>query len=88
MKRMIEKYNCTGCAACLDICPVGAVKMNFDKEGFLYPKVDTSLCISCGACDRVCPVGKTYVDGLRKVKVYAAKSKDKHTQMCLSLIHI
>lgn len=79
---MIEKCNCTGFAVCHDICPVEAVKMEFDKEGFQYPRIDSSLCISCGACDRVCPVDKTYADGLHEVKVYAAKSREKCTQMC------
>lgn len=78
---MIEKYNCTGCAACHDVCSVGAIKMEFDKEGFLYPRIDSDKCISCGACNSVCPIDRCYVGGLHEVKVYAAKSRDKCTQM-------
>lgn len=49
-----EKKDCCGCSACADVCPVDAIKMKTDAEGFLYPFVDKSLCIRCGKCDRVC----------------------------------
>ncbi len=56
---MIEiknKIDCTGCEACAAICPVGAISLSADREGFLYPQVDGGRCIECGACQRVCPV--------------------------------
>ena len=31
---------CTGCGACVSICPKQAITMQPDAEGFLYPKVD------------------------------------------------
>lgn len=34
------KENCCGCTACANICPKGAIKMNPDGEGFLYPVID------------------------------------------------
>lgn len=30
--------------------------MSADKEGFLYPVVDSVKCIDCGLCEKVCPV--------------------------------
>lgn len=56
MKR--KKTACCGCAACVDACPAGAVKMVPDHEGFLYPAVDKTLCVCCGRCKAVCPLGK------------------------------
>ena len=48
------KSDCCGCSACADICPVQAIKMEIDSEGFLYPFVNKERCIHCGKCDRVC----------------------------------
>ena len=51
----IRPYDCTGCGACLNKCPVGAIKMEYNDEGFLYPKI-TDGCVNCGQCLAVCPV--------------------------------
>lgn len=51
-----KKEACCGCSACADVCPVGAVRMAMDGEGFRYPQVDREKCINCGQCLRVCPI--------------------------------
>lgn len=48
---------CTGCAACCNGCPKGAIRMVSDREGFLYPQV-TDGCVQCGHCTHICPVLK------------------------------
>ena len=50
------KENCCGCTACKNICPVNAIEMKEDKEGFLYPIVNEEKCIKCELCKKVCPV--------------------------------
>lgn len=47
---------CTGCSACEQSCPVNAITMTTDVEGFLYPVISEKDCISCGICDRTCPI--------------------------------
>lgn len=51
---VIGKDICCGCTACYASCPVGAISMVPDYEGFLYPEVDNVKCILCGKCVRVC----------------------------------
>lgn len=46
--------NCCGCSACYAICPVYAISMEPDEEGFLYPTVDAGKCIRCYRCISVC----------------------------------
>lgn len=46
---------CTGCAACANVCPRGAITMEDGAEGFRYPSVDATQCVHCGLCDRTCP---------------------------------
>lgn len=46
--------HCCGCSACAAICPVGAIVMEEDKEGFLYPVVDAEKCVRCYQCLKVC----------------------------------
>lgn len=48
------KNECCGCAACYASCPVKAITMSDDEEGFLYPHVDSSLCMECGRCLLAC----------------------------------
>lgn len=48
--------DCCGCSACASICPKRCIKMLPDKEGFLYPSIDSQECISCNLCKKACPV--------------------------------
>lgn len=45
---------CSGCRACLEGCPVGAISMREDACGFAYPQIDAAACVRCGRCKRVC----------------------------------
>ncbi|MGN0437283.1 MAG: Coenzyme F420 hydrogenase/dehydrogenase, beta subunit C-terminal domain [Lachnospiraceae bacterium] len=48
------KKECTGCMACLNVCPVGAITEKIDENGFVMPSIDMDKCIHCGKCDKVC----------------------------------
>lgn len=55
---MLDFYRerfCSGCGACADICPVGAIVMEADERGFPFPAIDGGKCVGCGKCDAVCP---------------------------------
>ena len=49
-----DKENCCGCSACYAACPVSAIEMKADTEGFLYPVIDENKCIKCKKCLSVC----------------------------------
>jgi NADH-quinone oxidoreductase subunit F len=42
--------NCTGCGACVQVCPEKAITGEKKKRHV----IDTSECIKCGACKTVC----------------------------------
>lgn len=57
MPKLADKSQCTGCTACVSICPRHCIQMKKDDAGFRFPEViEQSECIACGACERVCPV--------------------------------
>ncbi len=45
---------CTGCSACVSICPNNCITMVEDQKGFLYPSVNEALCTKCGLCQSRC----------------------------------
>ncbi|MBQ8230758.1 MAG: Coenzyme F420 hydrogenase/dehydrogenase, beta subunit C-terminal domain [Lachnospiraceae bacterium] len=53
MSILCKSTECTGCTACMAICPVDAIEMKYNEQGFLYPSVDEMKCIYCGACNLV-----------------------------------
>ncbi len=58
---------CVGCSACAQICTAGAITMERDAEGFLYPSVEESLCTNCAACKDVCCVTEvSHLDSLEQ----------------------
>lgn len=48
--------DCYGCGACEQICGHDALHLIANKEGFLYPEINTDKCTNCGLCERVCPI--------------------------------
>lgn len=71
-----NKEKCCGCTACANICPKGAITMQEDFEGFLYPVVDKEKCIQCGLCEKVCPI-KNQSEKKTEPEAYAVRVKDK-----------
>ena len=77
MEIWLEKNKCTGCGACSNICPKGAIKMVEDDCGFKYPIIDKELCVDCGLCKSTCPIVSKYEPNrLNKPIVYATWSND------------
>ena len=70
-----EKDKCTGCFACVNICPKKCITMKEDKLGNIYPEIDLEKCVKCGACNRVCPqINKVKLE--KPQKAYAMYNKD------------
>lgn len=44
---------CTGCTACVFVCPQKAITMETDREGFLIPVVNEKKCIGCHICEEI-----------------------------------
>lgn len=71
----INKHDCTGCHVCLNICPVQAIEMLPDSEGFLHPSIDENRCIQCGNCLNSCPIWNK-PEVYKEKNAYAAYARD------------
>ena len=78
MVNITDKSQCCGCTACANVCAHGAITMESDALGFIYPKVDESKCVDCGLCDKVCAFNDNYDKSLNlpTPDVYGARHKD------------
>lgn len=45
---------CTGCGACVSLCPMQCISFKVDGEGFYTPVINSEKCIKCGKCETVC----------------------------------
>ncbi len=77
-----NKRGCCGCTACAVACPIGAISMRPDTEGFLYPHIDTARCTDCGLCKKVCAFGENYIKSEPRAPqtAYAAQILDGEVQ--------
>lgn len=73
---VVPERDCTGCSACMNVCPLAAITMTGNVVGHILPSIDSSKCIECGMCTKVCPANKT--EGLLNSakKAYASWAKD------------
>ncbi|MCM1313384.1 MAG: Coenzyme F420 hydrogenase/dehydrogenase, beta subunit C-terminal domain [Bacteroides sp.] len=83
MINITNKRGCCGCSACLQKCPQQCIDMREDKEGFLYPHVNTECCIDCGLCETVCPFLHPGGEHVPK-KVLAVINNDDKVRMASS----
>lgn len=75
-KYVCPKDKCTGCSACLNICPVDAITFVKNKEGFLYPEINLDKCIHCNKCRNNCIALHSEKNKNDKVEAYAVKAKE------------
>lgn len=76
-----SKENCSGCTACQNSCPVNAITMESDNEGFLYPYINSKVCIECEICIDVCNFQDKIIQDLNYPLVYAIKHKNESIRM-------
>jgi coenzyme F420-reducing hydrogenase beta subunit len=79
MIEIIEKNDCCGCSACYNSCSLGAISMEMDEEGFIYPLVDNEKCVKCGKCLKHCPLKMDSALLNREIDIecYVAQLKEK-----------
>ncbi len=68
---------CTGCSACANVCPVNAISMKENKDGFIMPSIDKSICIKCKKCANTCPAVHTILNNSTTPEIYAAMADDE-----------
>ncbi len=77
---MIDKLSsveCTGCNVCVDACPVDAINLSTDIEGFWYPHINKEICTSCEVCEKKCPV----------LQIHDVKKNDFEKPISYAAIH-
>ena len=74
---VITHNQCTGCGACYNKCPVNAIVMKPDAEGFSFPSINSEQCIHCGLCLKTCPVFETKYENNPEPKCYAVMANDE-----------
>ena len=75
-KYVTSKSKCTGCMACFNCCPNGAIEIVENAEGFKYTRINEDKCIKCGLCKKICPINKKYNEQYKNVEFYAAFNKN------------
>lgn len=79
-KKTVEALNpsyCCGCGACYNSCPVDAITMTSDEQGFFTPVIDQEKCINCGKCKKACPVLNTKYVNTKNPDCYAVMADDE-----------
>lgn len=72
---------CTGCGACMNVCPHGAIRMVARDGYFVYPEIDVKLCNKCGLCLKKCPSAPPAQPGMKTdgdfPKIYGGYVQDE-----------
>jgi len=79
----IDINKCYGCSACSIICPVGAIEMEVNEDGFYRPVLDKNTCINCKLCDKVCILNdkiNNYTNNLSEKGFFSIYSTDNNTR--------
>ena len=73
----VKSQDCCGCGACANKCPVKAISMRENEEGFLAPAIDENLCTDCGLCAKACPALNVRYENTTEPECYAAMAEDE-----------
>jgi ferredoxin len=63
--RMFDQEACTGCGACIPMCPKQIIRLSeeHNQKGTVFSELtDPSACINCRRCETICPDGAVWFD--------------------------
>ena len=72
-----DEDRCSGCGACSQICPKGAIAMGTDENGFLYPEINAGKCVLCGLCLKKCINENPVYENSNEPECYAVMASDE-----------
>lgn len=70
-----NESQCSGCCACVNICPKRAITMTENSLSEIHPELNEEKCVNCGLCRKVCPQN-CMPPKQTALKCYAAFSKN------------
>ncbi len=73
---MIPPKECSGCGACVHVCPVHAIRFTKGQSGFYYPEIDSDRCVGCGVCEKTCPILCPQEPGTVRPVAYASRNRN------------
>ena len=77
MLNLARENECTGCSACINICPQKCLQLQEDEFGFFQPSLSKrELCISCGMCGNICPIQNEHIISYDTTEAYAVYSRN------------
>lgn len=75
MMHISYSEKCTGCSACVCICPHNCINLTRNLEGFMYPSVEEKNCVNCGLCVAVCPIENHNLQESKKAVAYISSNE-------------
>lgn len=76
-EKLPKEQNCSGCGACFNVCPVGAIKMEYSSRGYRVPIINSEKCIDCGLCTKSCPTFNASFENYKEPKFYSFCADDQ-----------
>lgn len=83
-EKLPQEQNCSGCGACLNVCPVGAIKMEYSYRGYRIPIISKEKCVDCGLCTKSCPTFSASFENSKEPKFYSFCADDATRQVSSS----
>lgn len=80
IETVVKELDCCGCGACINTCPVQAIKYQRDKYGFIIPEINSTKCIFCRKCILTCPS----LNSVKKKPKMAYAAKSLKNNVCLN----
>ncbi len=77
----VTQEPCTGCSACVDACPEGAICLT---ENPPQPEIDLDRCLMCEKCVRACPSG-TLATAAQGYRVQLGGRLGRHPRLAMEV---
>ena len=77
LPNLCDLDTCTGCSSCAQSCPVNAIDMKLNSEGYYIPFVNSDKCIRCLQCEKSCPIITPILKNKQRPQASAAWNKNE-----------